>query len=184
MTIKIKMVYKNTVFEIEGQTAEEVETKATDIKAVIDRLGGSSVSLTPIGGNDAIIAPSTAVQTESQGSEFTRESLEHLLRFEKDGPMILFRIEADSLVESQSKAFMVIAYALSKFYGTKEITSERVTTQMKSSGVDTKNISNTTRTLTDKRLIVKPLGKKTFQTTPQGERYAVEVLKEELSKFT
>ena len=112
----------------------------------------------------------------------SKDALSNLIRFDDDGPKILFRIEGNQ-IETQKQAFMTIAFVLNNFYNEKDTSSTRVSSLMEKSGLNTKNIHNATSALTGLHYIVKAKGQQMLTLTPQGEKFVSDLLSSEKKKL-
>lgn len=174
MEIKIKTIYKNHEITVSGNNREEL---LTEIDNIISDLDKKEIKV------DKFLPLNTPIKQQSiEEGRFTEDSLKDLIRFDKDGPTILFRIEGGQ-IETQIKGFMIISYLLSKFYNETDLGTYRVSDLMRLSRINTKNIHNATKAMTSSRYIVKQPGKQIFKITSIGEKFVVDFLKSEAKKF-
>lgn len=163
MAIRLKAICKNIEVEVTAEATEEALTKLTEMISLIEKKEFKS---------------SPPLEMVTPADQIPKEYFANLVRFNEDGPVILFRIEGKQ-VETQVKAFMTIAYMLNKFYSENKISSSRVSSLMEKSGLNTTNIHNATAAMTNSHYIVKPKGQQTFEITPQGEKFVLDFLKSE-----
>jgi predicted transcriptional regulator len=176
MEIKFRKRLKDMDIEVTGNENEDVLKKFTDVLSALYASTSVQVPVQEISVERLPASPS------SLGTKTFESDLENLVRRDDDGPKLLSTFLSSlgaGQVQIQKKAFIVISYLLSRApYSEKELSSNRIVSLMKASGVNTINIHNATVPLTQENYIVKVKGGKLFDITTKGETYAESIISE------
>ncbi len=171
MQVTLKKQYKGIEITISGNENEDLVQKLADTISKVDY--------------DSVATAQTPAQAQPVTLQINEDGLEHLVKLNESGPVLqaglVNRIASGTQQDKQAKAFMLLAYMLTKKYDGAELSSNRITPLMTSSGVDSKNIHNTTAYLARELYISKPKGGKSFKLTSKGEDYAKRILDDALA---